>query len=148
MFVFPGFKLVEQCHAAGHRSNCTICPEGQFMDKMNSSPNCRSCKKCRSIVTLSFVWISFTALICQCCVRYRLVLFTFSLFSTFLQERMKCWYQNVKDTKTLFVAVKTVITDLTSTQKHTSVSNVDNVELMKSKNNHVSLKIWQRNTLY
>ncbi|XP_070692066.1 tumor necrosis factor receptor superfamily member 1A [Pempheris klunzingeri] len=45
---FPGFKLVEKCHATGQRSNCSICPDGQYTDQMNSSPNCRSCRRCKS----------------------------------------------------------------------------------------------------
>ncbi|XP_041843104.1 tumor necrosis factor receptor superfamily member 1A isoform X2 [Melanotaenia boesemani] len=42
-----GFKLAEKCHAAGQRSNCTICPNGEFTEHMNSFPNCRRCKTCK-----------------------------------------------------------------------------------------------------
>ncbi|XP_042345324.1 tumor necrosis factor receptor superfamily member 1A [Plectropomus leopardus] len=44
----PGFKLVETCHALNERSNCTLCPDGQYTDQMNSSPTCRSCKSCKA----------------------------------------------------------------------------------------------------
>lgn len=54
---------------------------------------------------------------------------------------MKYWYQNVKKTETLFVAVRPVITDFASTQKHMIVTNVHNVDVMKRRNRHVSLKI-------
>ncbi|XP_078108766.1 tumor necrosis factor receptor superfamily member 1A isoform X3 [Sander vitreus] len=43
----PGFKLVEMCHAMGQRSNCTTCPDGQYTDELNYSPNCRSCRRCK-----------------------------------------------------------------------------------------------------
>ncbi|KAF1388084.1 hypothetical protein PFLUV_G00086570 [Perca fluviatilis] len=43
----PGFKLVEMCHATGHRSNCTKCPDRQYTDEMNYSRNCRSCRRCK-----------------------------------------------------------------------------------------------------
>uniref|UniRef100_A0A8C9YT70 Tumor necrosis factor receptor superfamily, member 1a n=1 Tax=Sander lucioperca TaxID=283035 RepID=A0A8C9YT70_SANLU len=39
-----GFKLVEKCHAEGQRSNCTTCPDDQYMDEPNYSPNCRTSK--------------------------------------------------------------------------------------------------------
>lgn len=42
-----GFKLVEKCHGHGQRSNCTHCPDGQYLDQMNYSPNCWKCKRCR-----------------------------------------------------------------------------------------------------
>lgn len=44
----PGFKLVEKCHAVGQRSNCTLCPVGQYTDQMNFSPNCRRCRRCKT----------------------------------------------------------------------------------------------------
>ncbi|XP_035861972.1 tumor necrosis factor receptor superfamily member 1A isoform X1 [Sander lucioperca] len=44
----PGFKLVEKCHAEGQRSNCTTCPDDQYMDEPNYSPNCRSCRRCKA----------------------------------------------------------------------------------------------------
>ncbi|XP_058504711.1 tumor necrosis factor receptor superfamily member 1A isoform X2 [Solea solea] len=43
----PGFKLLEKCRATGHRSTCTPCPLGQFMDQINFSPNCRRCRRCK-----------------------------------------------------------------------------------------------------
>lgn len=43
----PGFKLAGECLAEGHRSNCTRCDPGEYMDKLNFSPNCRSCKRCK-----------------------------------------------------------------------------------------------------
>uniref|UniRef100_A0A8C9YJQ5 Tumor necrosis factor receptor superfamily, member 1a n=1 Tax=Sander lucioperca TaxID=283035 RepID=A0A8C9YJQ5_SANLU len=43
-----GFKLVEKCHAEGQRSNCTTCPDDQYMDEPNYSPNCRSCRRCKA----------------------------------------------------------------------------------------------------
>ncbi|XP_070768607.1 tumor necrosis factor receptor superfamily member 1A [Enoplosus armatus] len=43
----PGFKLAEKCHATGRTSNCTVCPDGQYTDQMNFSPNCRSCRRCK-----------------------------------------------------------------------------------------------------
>lgn len=42
----PGFKLVENCRGHGYRSNCTLCPAGQYMDKMNFFPNCFRCTRC------------------------------------------------------------------------------------------------------
>lgn len=51
---FPGFKLVEKCHAEGQRSNCTTCPDDQYMDEPNYSPNCRSCRRCKGGATLPF----------------------------------------------------------------------------------------------
>nr|XP_046255199.1 tumor necrosis factor receptor superfamily member 1A [Scatophagus argus]XP_046255200.1 tumor necrosis factor receptor superfamily member 1A [Scatophagus argus] len=44
----PGFKIVEKCHAAGQRSKCIPCPAGQYTNQMNYSPNCRSCKQCKT----------------------------------------------------------------------------------------------------
>ncbi|KAM3614932.1 uncharacterized protein V6R79_020942 [Siganus canaliculatus] len=43
----PGFKLTEECHAPGQRTNCTVCPPGQYTDQLNYAPNCRSCKRCK-----------------------------------------------------------------------------------------------------
>ncbi|XP_032374647.1 tumor necrosis factor receptor superfamily member 1A isoform X2 [Etheostoma spectabile] len=43
----PGFKLVEECHALGQRSNCTKCPDDQYTDELNHSRNCRSCRRCK-----------------------------------------------------------------------------------------------------
>ncbi|XP_076010762.1 tumor necrosis factor receptor superfamily member 1A [Genypterus blacodes] len=43
----PGFKLVDECHGAGLRSNCTPCPAGEYTDQMNYYPNCRRCKSCK-----------------------------------------------------------------------------------------------------
>lgn len=51
---FPGFKLVEECHGVGQRSNCTPCPSEQYTDRLNFSPTCRSCKECRGRSTISF----------------------------------------------------------------------------------------------
>uniref|UniRef100_A0A665TVW1 Tumor necrosis factor receptor superfamily, member 1a n=1 Tax=Echeneis naucrates TaxID=173247 RepID=A0A665TVW1_ECHNA len=42
-----GYKLIEQCHAPGQRSNCTPCPTDQYMENRNFYPNCRSCKRCK-----------------------------------------------------------------------------------------------------
>ncbi|XP_030250348.1 tumor necrosis factor receptor superfamily member 1A isoform X2 [Sparus aurata] len=44
----PGYKLVEECHAAGQRSNCTRCGYRQFMDLMNYVVNCKSCRNCKA----------------------------------------------------------------------------------------------------
>ncbi|XP_036930907.1 tumor necrosis factor receptor superfamily member 1A isoform X2 [Acanthopagrus latus] len=44
----PGYRLVEECHAPGQRSNCTPCASGLFMDQMNYEYNCRSCRHCKS----------------------------------------------------------------------------------------------------
>ncbi|XP_023282184.1 tumor necrosis factor receptor superfamily member 1A-like isoform X1 [Seriola lalandi dorsalis] len=41
-----GSKLIEECHAPGQRSNCTPCPDNQYMDNMNSATNCKSCRSC------------------------------------------------------------------------------------------------------
>ncbi|XP_044064978.1 tumor necrosis factor receptor superfamily member 1A isoform X2 [Siniperca chuatsi] len=43
----PGFKLAEECHAAQQRSNCTLCPDGEYTDEMNYQINCRRCRRCR-----------------------------------------------------------------------------------------------------
>ncbi|XP_068426083.1 tumor necrosis factor receptor superfamily member 1A [Clinocottus analis] len=43
-----GFKLVEKCNATGQRSNCKPCPAGQYTDRMNYSPNCLSCRRCKA----------------------------------------------------------------------------------------------------
>uniref|UniRef100_A0A3P9LTG3 Tumor necrosis factor receptor superfamily, member 1a n=1 Tax=Oryzias latipes TaxID=8090 RepID=A0A3P9LTG3_ORYLA len=43
----PGYKLVKECLVAGHRSNCTSCPEDQYMDQINYNPNCFRCKVCK-----------------------------------------------------------------------------------------------------
>lgn len=146
---FPGFKLAEECHGTGQRSNCALCPDGQYTAEMNNFPNCFSCRSCKGRVTLPSFWISFTSLICQCCIRWWFALFTFSLFSTFPQQKiMKCRNHHAKKKETLFVAVRTVITNFTSTQEHTSVSNVQNADLMKRKNRNVSLKIWQCNKFH
>lgn len=45
----PGFRLTEQCHTVGQRSNCSRCPDRQFMDQINFFPNCRRCKSCKEI---------------------------------------------------------------------------------------------------
>lgn len=42
-----GYKLVEQCHGHGLRTNCTSCPAGQYMDKINYARNCIACKVCK-----------------------------------------------------------------------------------------------------
>ncbi|XP_026226391.1 tumor necrosis factor receptor superfamily member 1A [Anabas testudineus] len=44
----PGFKLVEECRASGHRSNCTPCPEKQYNDQINYADNCKSCTRCKA----------------------------------------------------------------------------------------------------
>ncbi|XP_077431374.1 tumor necrosis factor receptor superfamily member 1A isoform X2 [Vanacampus margaritifer] len=44
-----GFKLLAKCSADGMRSDCTPCPEDQFMDQMNYSPNCMRCKPCKKL---------------------------------------------------------------------------------------------------
>ncbi|XP_062255996.1 tumor necrosis factor receptor superfamily member 1A [Platichthys flesus] len=44
---FPGYKLVEECIVTGHRSICAPCPHGQYMDKINYSPNCKACSVCK-----------------------------------------------------------------------------------------------------
>ncbi len=135
---FPGFMLAEQCRAEHQRSNCTRCPDGQYTAEMNNYPRCMHCRRCKGRATLPSFWV--TSLICRCCIRWGFALFTFSFFSTFLQQKTtKYRNHRAKNTKTLFVAVRTVITSFASTQKHTSVSNVHNADLMKRKNRHVSL---------
>ncbi|XP_034030407.1 tumor necrosis factor receptor superfamily member 1A isoform X2 [Thalassophryne amazonica] len=42
-----GFKLLEECHAVGHRSNCTPCPAGEYTDQINFSSTCRRCRRCK-----------------------------------------------------------------------------------------------------
>ncbi|XP_030606719.1 tumor necrosis factor receptor superfamily member 1A isoform X2 [Archocentrus centrarchus] len=44
----PGFKLLEKCHGPKERSNCIHCPDGQYIDQMNYSNNCRQCKTCKA----------------------------------------------------------------------------------------------------
>lgn len=64
----PGFKLVEECHAAGQRSNCTPCPLGQYTDQMNYVFTCMSCKRClasRNEVQVSACQSNQNT-ICQC----------------------------------------------------------------------------------
>uniref|UniRef100_A0A3Q0RY11 Tumor necrosis factor receptor superfamily, member 1a n=1 Tax=Amphilophus citrinellus TaxID=61819 RepID=A0A3Q0RY11_AMPCI len=41
----PGFKLLEKCHGPKERSNCIHCPDGQYIDQMNYSNNCRQSAK-------------------------------------------------------------------------------------------------------
>ncbi|XP_028984879.1 tumor necrosis factor receptor superfamily member 1A isoform X2 [Betta splendens] len=43
----PGFKLVRECNATGHRSSCVVCPKEQYTDQMNYVKNCRSCIRCK-----------------------------------------------------------------------------------------------------
>ncbi|XP_015226331.1 PREDICTED: tumor necrosis factor receptor superfamily member 1A [Cyprinodon variegatus] len=43
-----GFKLADECHFIGHKSNCVPCDAGQFLDEMSFSKNCRSCKRCKA----------------------------------------------------------------------------------------------------
>uniref|UniRef100_A0AAV2MCP0 Uncharacterized protein n=1 Tax=Knipowitschia caucasica TaxID=637954 RepID=A0AAV2MCP0_KNICA len=45
-----GYKLVENCRGQNTRTNCTQCPKGEFMDRVNYSPNCRKCKRCRDFL--------------------------------------------------------------------------------------------------
>ncbi|XP_024123616.1 tumor necrosis factor receptor superfamily member 1A [Oryzias melastigma] len=42
-----GFKLLHECYVEGHRSNCTPCPVGQYMDQINVYHNCFRCKSCK-----------------------------------------------------------------------------------------------------
>ncbi|CAL8290153.1 unnamed protein product [Merluccius merluccius] len=42
-----GYKFVAPCVAAGHRTTCVPCPDGQFTEQMNFTPNCRGCRSCR-----------------------------------------------------------------------------------------------------
>ncbi|XP_017270919.1 tumor necrosis factor receptor superfamily member 1A [Kryptolebias marmoratus] len=42
-----GFKLKSECPGEGQRSNCELCPERQFNDKINHFPNCRKCRVCK-----------------------------------------------------------------------------------------------------
>lgn len=130
----PGFKLVEKCNATGQRSTCTPCPAGQYTDQMNFFPNCLSCRRCKGTAT----WPSCSG---QRGVR---LWFALSTFSTSLQHRSMKWrYHHVKDRKTQCVTVRPVITSLTSTRKHTSVTDVHNVDrTRKRKRKHVSLNTW------
>lgn len=91
---FPGLKLVEDCHAPGQRSNCTSCPAGQYTDKINYSPNCRTCKRCKSRVTLPFFWISFISFICQCCVVLVMVCFV-HFFFLFTFHNIRAWCRGI-----------------------------------------------------
>lgn len=77
---FPGYKLVEECHAAGQRSNCTRCGYRQFMDLMNYVVNCKSCRNCKGKVIFP-LWFW------QYCLRCWFALLTFSLTSTLLQHQ-------------------------------------------------------------
>lgn len=54
-----GFKLHQDCQAAGQRTSCTVCPDRQYTDQMNFAPNCKSCIRCKGTVALTlseFVW--------------------------------------------------------------------------------------------
>ncbi|KAJ8289895.1 hypothetical protein GJAV_G00006510 [Gymnothorax javanicus] len=44
----PGYKLVAECEGPGLRSNCSICPDGQFLEETNSYRNCFRCRTCNS----------------------------------------------------------------------------------------------------
>lgn len=67
-------------------------------------------------------------------------------FFNFPQNQITKWsIQNVKGIRTLFVAVRRVISGSTLTQKHTSVSNVECVDPANRKNRDVSFKLWQLN---
>ncbi|XP_068998597.1 tumor necrosis factor receptor superfamily member 1A [Embiotoca jacksoni] len=43
-----GYKFVENCRGVGLRTNCTPCPDGQYTNQMNFSPNCRRCRRCKT----------------------------------------------------------------------------------------------------
>ncbi|XP_073340963.1 tumor necrosis factor receptor superfamily member 1A isoform X2 [Pagrus major] len=43
-----GYRLVEKCHSAGQRSNCTPCDVGLFMEHINYEVNCRTCRRCKA----------------------------------------------------------------------------------------------------
>lgn len=61
-----GFKLVEKCHGHGQRSNCTHCPDGQYLDQMNYSPNCWKCKRCRENEVEKTKCTRDTNTVCRC----------------------------------------------------------------------------------
>lgn len=42
-----GYKLVENCPAHGYSTKCKRCPPGQYLDQINYSRNCFSCKRCK-----------------------------------------------------------------------------------------------------
>ncbi|XP_077454664.1 tumor necrosis factor receptor superfamily member 1A [Stigmatopora argus] len=42
-----GFKLVKHCISENSRTTCVECPDGQFLDHMNYSPNCWKCRTCK-----------------------------------------------------------------------------------------------------
>ncbi|KAI5106222.1 tumor necrosis factor receptor superfamily member 1A precursor, partial [Silurus meridionalis] len=41
----PGFKLTKACSGHGQRSTCEKCSPGLFLDSINYTPNCFSCRK-------------------------------------------------------------------------------------------------------
>lgn len=136
---FPGFRLANVCYASNQRSNCTPCPPSQYIEQMNFSPNCRSCKVCRGRVRFTSVLLIFFSVFYMTDKNSDNILFTFSPFSYFFQiKSMKYRCLNVKDTETLFVVVRTVITNPTLTQKLMSVANAQNVELMRKNKINVS----------
>ncbi|KAF7670098.1 hypothetical protein LDENG_00050180 [Lucifuga dentata] len=62
----PGFKLVDECHATGQRSNCTPCPSGEYTDEMNYYPNCRRCKRCKKFEVVVYPCESRRDTVCRC----------------------------------------------------------------------------------
>ncbi|XP_040021740.2 tumor necrosis factor receptor superfamily member 1A [Gasterosteus aculeatus] len=42
-----GQKLLEDCNAKGQRSKCVTCPDKEYTDQENYSPNCNRCGTCK-----------------------------------------------------------------------------------------------------
>uniref|UniRef100_A0A4W6DFY7 Tumor necrosis factor receptor superfamily, member 1a n=1 Tax=Lates calcarifer TaxID=8187 RepID=A0A4W6DFY7_LATCA len=61
-----GFKLLEVCHGDGQRSKCVPCPDRQYTDQINYSPNCRSCSTCKKNEILTKPCGRSQNTICQC----------------------------------------------------------------------------------
>lgn len=62
----PGFKLQEKCHGPKERSTCTQCPEGQYLEFMNYSPNCLSCRTCKGLKIQVLPCLSYQNTKCRC----------------------------------------------------------------------------------
>lgn len=77
----PGQKLLEDCNAKGQRSKCVTCPDKEYTDQENYSPNCNRCGTCKGTAPQSVVLHQFICfdrfVLCQLMVFF----FPFSNFS-------------------------------------------------------------------
>ncbi|CAL8247369.1 unnamed protein product [Lota lota] len=62
----PGFKLGAHCVAVDQRTKCVPCPQGQYNEHVNYSPNCRSCQRCRELEETVVNCSSKRNTVCRC----------------------------------------------------------------------------------